>query len=132
MTTLYETLELPAVRPAPSRFRNALGKYRIAVSKACTNCGLCVELCPYGVYQAGAKRPKVAAEHFCIGFPCSEKDFHCVRRCPEGAIDLRLNPSFEILGDRRWPADLLAATWHMAETGEIPHQGLNYKTGDSG
>jgi glutamate synthase domain-containing protein 2 len=55
-----------------------------------------------------------------------------VNRCPEKSIYLNLNPSFEILGDMRWPAELLASTWHMAETGQIPHQGLNYKTGDSG
>jgi glutamate synthase domain-containing protein 2 len=55
-----------------------------------------------------------------------------VNRCPEKSIQLNLNPSFEILGDRRWPAELLASTWHMAETGQIPHQGLNYRTGDSG
>ncbi len=42
------------------------------------------------------------------------------------------NPSFEVLGDQRWTADLLASTWHMAETGDAPHQDLNYKTGDSG
>ncbi len=45
---------------------------------------------------------------------------------------MNLNPSFEVLGDNRWTADLLASTWYMAETGEVPYQGLNYKTGNSG
>ena len=132
MATELQLHELPEVKPVPSRFRNALGKYRITIDKTCNNCGLCAKLCPYGVYKAGAKRPRVAAEQFCIGFPCSANDFYCVNRCPEKSIQLNLNPSFEILGDRRWPAELLASTWHMAETGQIPHQGLNYKTGDSG
>jgi len=90
--------EFPEVKPVPSRFRNALGKYRITIDKACNNCGFCAKLCPYGVYKAGAKRPRVAAEQFCIGFPCSANDFYCVNRCPEKAIQLSLNPSFEILG----------------------------------
>jgi glutamate synthase domain-containing protein 2 len=36
-----------------------------------------------------------------------------------------------MLGDKRWTADLLGSTWHMAETGGVPHQDLNYKTGDT-
>jgi glutamate synthase domain-containing protein 2/ferredoxin len=122
----------PGIAGAPSRFRNALGKYRISIGKSCNNCGLCIELCPYGVYSKGSKRPKAANDHLCPGFTCSKKAFYCVSRCPENAIALTVNPAFEMLGDKRWTADLLAGAWHMAETGEIPHQGLNYKTGDSG
>ncbi len=121
----------PEMKEAPSRFRNALGKYRVSISKACNNCGLCIELCPYGVYKKGMKRPKALSDHLCLGYACTSNDFCCVNRCPEKAISLTLNPSFEVLGDRRWPADLLAGTWHMAATGTIPHQGFNYKTGDS-
>ena len=124
--------QFPEIKKAPSRFRNALGKYRITITSACTNCGLCVELCPYGAYRAGSKRPKPSDEHLCLGPSCSKNNFYCVDRCPEKAIHIRPNPSFEVLGDRRWPAELLAGTWHMAETGAIPHQGLNYKTGSSG
>jgi glutamate synthase domain-containing protein 2/ferredoxin len=132
METKTDTQMLPEVKKIPSRFRNALGKYRVTITKECNNCGICVKLCPYGVYKAGSKKPRVAAEHLCLGFPCSANEFYCVNKCPEKAIQLRLNPAFEILGDRRWSPDLLASTWHMAETGEIPYQGLNYKTGDSG
>jgi glutamate synthase domain-containing protein 2/NAD-dependent dihydropyrimidine dehydrogenase PreA subunit len=116
----------------PSRFRHALGKHRITINGACDNCGLCIALCPNGVYKAGSRRPKVIADHLCLGFTCSENPFYCVSRCPVQAISLQLNPSFEVLGDKRWTADLLASTWHMAETGSIPYQGLNYKVGDSG
>jgi len=91
-----------------------------------------VELCPYGVYSIGLKRPKSSNDHLCLGFPCGSNEFYCVGRCPQKAINININPAFEILGDRRWSADLLASTWHMAETGKIPHQDLNYKTGNSG
>ena len=132
MADEIHNFSFPEVKVAPSRFRHALSKHRITISKACTNCGLCIDLCPYHVYERGKKHPKVAFDHLCIGFACSRNDFFCVRRCPEKAIKVGLNPSFEILGDKRWPADLLSSTWHMAETGNIPHPSLNYKIGDSG
>ncbi len=127
-----KTSVLPAPKLTPSRFRYALSKYRLVVGPSCTNCGLCIELCPYGVYAKGARKPRTPNEHLCIGPGCERNAFYCVSRCPEAAISMRLNPSFELLGDRRWTADLLASTWHMAETGHPPYQDLNYKTGDSG
>ena len=132
MATETNRFVFPEKREIPSRFRNAIGKYRITIAKACNNCGLCIELCPYGVFKKGSKKPKPSCDHLCLGFPCSKNIFYCVERCPEKAISLAVNPSFEILGDKRWSAELLASTWHMAETGKIPHQDLNYKTGDSG
>lgn len=36
------------------------------------------------------------------------------------------------LGDRRWTADLILATWVQAETGEVPDNGLEYRVGNSG
>lgn len=121
----------PEVKAAPTRFRHALSKFRIVIGKDCDNCGICLNLCPYGVYQSGAKRPKAGQDYLCRGPACQKNDFFCVSRCPKETITMNPNPSFEVLGDRRWTADLLAGTWYMAETGEIPHEGLNYKTGDS-
>jgi len=131
MSSEEKVFVFPDIKEAPSRFRNALGKYRVSISKACNNCGVCLEVCPYGVYKKGMKRPKAASDHLCLGFSCIQKTFYCVSKCPQKAITLTQNPSFEVLGDRRWPGDLLASTWHMAATGEMPHQGLNYRTGDS-
>ena len=48
----------PKAKKVPSRFRHALGKHRITITGACNNCGLCITLCPYGVYKAGARRAK--------------------------------------------------------------------------
>src|SRR6266581_4271326 len=36
------------------------------------------------------------------------------------------------LGNKRWTADLILATYEMALTGDLPKNGLEYKTGDSG
>jgi glutamate synthase domain-containing protein 2/NAD-dependent dihydropyrimidine dehydrogenase PreA subunit len=122
----------PRVERAPSRFRHGLSKYRLTINAACDNCGLCVELCPYAVYTKGSRRPRIAAEQLCMGPACRKNAFYCVGRCPKNAIELSDNPAFGLLGDKRWTADLLASTWHMAETGDIPYQDFNYRTGDSG
>jgi len=127
-----EDFLFPQVRRAPSRFPNPLGKYTLVIDRECENCGICVELCPHKVFQRGARRPTVKAPHMCQGPECGFQDHCCITRCPKRAITMRPNPSFELLGDKRWTPDLLASTWHMAETGEVPHQDLNYKTGASG
>jgi len=36
------------------------------------------------------------------------------------------------LGNKRWTAELILATYEMALTGELPSNGLEYKTGNSG
>jgi glutamate synthase domain-containing protein 2 len=36
------------------------------------------------------------------------------------------------LGDYRWTADLILSTWVQAETGRVPENGLEYRTGASG
>ena len=127
-----KTHTLPKAKPTPTRFRNPLSKYRVRIDAACDNCGKCVRCCPYGVFRKGARRPKVIGDHLCLGPACEKEAFCCVSRCHVKAIKIAVNPSFEMLGDRRWTAELLASSWYMAETGKLPYQGLNYKTGDSG
>ncbi len=125
---------LPQTKEAPSRFRNTIGKYTIKRSARCVACGLCAELCPYGVHPRYEKYARTLrpVEHKCIGFACRENDFHCIDRCPEKALTLRLNPVLETLGDYRWPADMLIAHWEMAETGNLPVVPLEYSLGFSG
>jgi hypothetical protein len=36
------------------------------------------------------------------------------------------------LGNKRWTAELILATYEMALTGDLPKNGLDYKTGNSG
>jgi glutamate synthase domain-containing protein 2 len=36
------------------------------------------------------------------------------------------------LGDARWTPELILATWYMAETGQVPTSGLEYRVGRSG
>ena len=125
---------LPQVQPAPSRFRNTIGKYTIKRSSRCIACGLCAELCPHGVHPRyeGYGRTLRPIEHRCVGFECRDKEYFCVARCPEQALTLALNPVLETLGDYRWPAEMLIAHWAMAESGDLPTVGLEYDLGCSG
>jgi glutamate synthase domain-containing protein 2 len=120
---------LPQVVSTPSRFRNPIGKYRVYRSKACIACGRCVEVCPYQVHEM--KRGRVLTRHVyrCVGTDCVTP---CHEQCPVNALSVKRNPTFDILGDYRWPPDLLASTWHMAETGAVPPLGLEYRVGASG
>ena len=123
-----ESFQLPEVKRTPSRFRNAIGKYRLHRTSACVACGKCVEICPYEVHVARRGRVRIENAYRCVGKDCENP---CTQICPEQALSLKRNPDFEILGDHRWPPDLLASTWHMAEFGKIPEKGLEYKIGAS-
>jgi len=125
MSEQAEHFVFPEPKRTRTRFRAPLSKYRITINTACDNCGICLDICPYRVLARGSRRPRVLEEHLCLGPDCQKNSFCCVSRCPKAAIKVWRNPSFEILGDRRWTAELLAATWHMAETGAPPHTDLN-------
>jgi glutamate synthase domain-containing protein 2/ferredoxin len=134
MLTQKEKYRFPEIKAVPSRFRNTIGKYTIRRNSRCTSCGLCAQLCPYGVhprYENFAKplRPK---EHRCIGFSCRENEYFCIDHCPEKALTLRLNPILETLGDYRWTSEMLIAHWQMAEDGSLPQVDLEYNLGNSG
>jgi glutamate synthase domain-containing protein 2 len=116
----------------PSRFRNQVSKYRVFRSQACTACGKCADLCPYGVHVMAGDRMLKPREWHCIGEACRANDFFCINQCPENALSLGIHPLFKTLGDARWPADMLLATWVMAETGDVPNSGLEYEFGQSG
>ncbi|MBW1928821.1 MAG: alpha-hydroxy-acid oxidizing protein [Deltaproteobacteria bacterium] len=124
-----KSFEFPEVVRTPSRFRNPIGKYRLYRTSACIACGKCVEICRYGVHVMRRGEPFVKNHYLCVGPDCPEP---CYEMCPEGALTMRRNPDFDALGDYRWTADLLVSTWYMAETGQMPPGGLEYKTGNSG
>jgi glutamate synthase domain-containing protein 2 len=130
--SLKQRFALPEVVETPSHFRNPIGKYIVRRSARCISCGRCAE-CPYGVHPRyeGYSRPVRPLDYRCIGFKCEANDFFCVRRCPQQALSLGLNPIMETLGDYRWPAEMLVGHWYMAETGNMPHVDLEYTLGYS-
>jgi len=122
------------VRPAPDRYRNALGKYKINRSADCIACGECAKLCPEGVHVKpdGYTFTLRPLDHLCIGPDCAKTDHYCVANCKQKALSLMRNPTVDAMGDPRWTADLILSTWHMAETGHVPSKGLEFRHGASG
>ena len=81
------------ISPCPSRFRNALGKYKVVRSSACVACGKCVEVCAWGVYQKAEKRMLEPRSYRCNGPEgCRAKESYCVDNCPMDAIDFSVTP----------------------------------------
>jgi len=69
----------PEAKPASSRFRYALNKYRVKIDNGCTNCGICVEVCPYRVYAKGSKKPRTP--------PSTFASVQAVKRTPSSASE---------------------------------------------
>ncbi|MCL5104935.1 MAG: glutamate synthase-related protein [Armatimonadetes bacterium] len=129
-------LEMPRreVKPAPDRWRNSLGKYRIWRSELCNKCGTCEKVCPRGVHE----RPEGYVDFVrgndwrCTAAKCKENGTYCVDKCPQKALRIEETPLYKSLGDFRWTADLILSTWYMAETGQVPDGELDYHHGNSG
>ena len=122
----------PEIKPAPSRYRNPIGKFKVHRGRACIHCGLCAELCPRGVHVRLGKKMLAPKDEKCIGPSCQKNDFYCIRKCPKGALRMVINPNLQALQDYRWPADLLLANWQQAETGGMPYSDVEYRIGRSG
>ena len=88
----------------------------------CKRCGKCAELCAQGVHvkKAGYKYFGVPKNHLCFGPKCEKKGNYCVTAVPHRALRIQENPMLKALGDFRWPAEMILATWKMAETGDVP------------
>ena len=122
------------IRNCESRFRSKIGKYRVILTDKCFHCGLCVEICPYGVFERaeGFNFVSMPNSAHCEGPDCLEGPYHCTAKCPVEAIKIEIDPQWKTLGDFRWTPDLIITTWKQAETGEIPQDNLEYKIGASG
>ena len=137
LKTFVPQVEVPnVVRPAPSRYRNEIAKYIIRRNDDCILCGKCAEVCPQGVhmFKPGYKYFATTQHHRCIGPACEVTDHYCVELCPQKALQMVENPMVKVLGDYRWTADMILATWKMAETGNLPspEYGYEYQCGNSG
>jgi glutamate synthase domain-containing protein 2 len=137
LKTLVPQVEVKRIiKPAPSRYRNEIAKYIIFRSDDCIKCGKCVEVCPYDVHvlKPNYKYFATPQSHLCRGKACEKTDHYCVALCPQSALRMVENPMMKTLGDYRWTADMILATWKMAETGDLPsfEYGYEYQCGDSG
>ena len=92
-------------------------------------------MCPQGVHikSPGYKYFAQPKSHLCFGPVCEKKGCYCITACPQGALRIQENPMMKTLGDYRWPAEMILATWKMAENGECPSEdyGYEFETGNS-
>ncbi|MCX8183500.1 MAG: glutamate synthase-related protein [Crenarchaeota archaeon] len=128
----------PEVKPALSKQSYFIDKYDVILDRAkCTACGICAQTCPEYIGSASIeyeafKKPEgvlriTNMSNHCLSLDCQR----CVEVCPTGALTVRINPQYLILGDRRWTADLILSTWEQAETGK-PSGRYEFRIGDSG
>ena len=84
------------------------------------------EVCPQGVHvkKPGYKYFALPKSHLCFGPTCEAKGCYCITACPQGALRMEENPMMKALGDYRWTADMILATWKMAETRRGSLRGL--------
>ncbi|MGD2294897.1 MAG: glutamate synthase-related protein [Candidatus Aminicenantes bacterium] len=122
------------ITPRISRYRSQIGKYQVSLRDECFHCGLCVDLCPYGVFERreGFNHVTTPNAARCEGPDCKAGSFHCTTKCPVDAIQIDLHPQWKTLGDFRWTPDLIISTWEQAETGDTPNGNTEYKIGSSG
>ena len=123
------------VKTMQSRYRNQLSKYRIIIyNNDAKDCEERAKTCKYGALRVSQGRLLKPAEHKCHGpKACKSEGSFCGDVFTEDEIKIKPNPTWKAFGDPRWPADLIAATWLQAETGQPPvDSGLEYKVGASG
>ncbi len=121
------------VKTAPSRYRNPLARFKVVRTTACIACGKCAEVCQYGVHRKAGERMLAPGSRFCRGSEhCRQIGSYCVEACPQEALSVGPDPSWDTFGDPRWPADLLVSTWYQSETGKVPDDGMEYRRGASG
>jgi glutamate synthase domain-containing protein 2/ferredoxin len=113
---------LPHVIPGPilDRFSVKPGEWRLKVDRTrCTDCGLCVESCRYGVHRRTDGKASLGepVHSRCIGLKCQNNDWCCVRVCPWEALEIAKDPIDTVLGDPRWTPSLLRETYRLSKNG---------------
>ena len=104
----------------PSQRLKFMNRFRVVRADTCISCGLCESLCPYGVHRRieGHARILPPDDRKCIGPSCDANYFFCVANCPTNSLSLTDSGNFRSLGDPRWTADMILATWRQADTGK--------------
>jgi glutamate synthase domain-containing protein 2 len=122
------------IKNSTERYQSDIGKYSVTLDDSCFHCGLCAEICPYGVFERieGFNCISTPKSAHCDGPNCSLGPFHCKTKCPVEAIHIEVDPQWKTLGDFRWTPDLILTTWQQAETGDVPQGFLEHQVGASG
>lgn len=120
---------------APSRFVSDLSRFSVTVDRErCTNCGLCITSCAYGVFKRteGKIQLDQPRDSLCIGPDCLDNDWCCVHVCPWQALSVSESSLAETLGDFRWTSHVLKETWRQAKQATFPAETATAQQGNSG
>ena len=112
--------QFPEAALAPAERLQFMNRYTVSRADTCISCGLCESLCPYGVHKRieGHARILPPDDRRCIGPSCEVNYFFCVANCPTKSLSVKDSDNYQCLGDPRWSAEMVLATWRMAETGK--------------
>ncbi|KUK04314.1 MAG: hypothetical protein PWR26_923 [Methanosarcinales archaeon] len=126
--------KIPSPKEAPLRAAKRLSPYVVSRdTERCIACGMCEIVCTRGVHErkygyAVMSPPK---SWLCDSCGSCGGEPQCVMKCPRGALEVGANPLLEVVGDKRWTGELIAATWMEAETG-MPPTNIEHRVGKSG
>lgn len=136
--------QFPEAALAPADRLVFMNRFTVTRADTCISCGMCESLCPYGVHKRieGHARILPPDDRRCIGPSCDVNYFFCVANCPTNSLSVKASDNFASMGDPRWSAEVIMATWKMAETGrpirsttrptrELPAEGSTSSTSDS-
>ncbi len=97
-----------------------MNRWTVRRAGTCISCGTCESLCPYGVHRRidGHARILPPDSRRCIGPSCDVNYFFCVANCPTGSLSVGTSTNYLSMGDPRWTAEMILATWEQAQTGK--------------
>ena len=109
----------PEAALSPAERLQFLDRYTVKRADTCISCGMCATLCPYGVHRRIEGHVKILPpdSRRCIGPSCEVNYFFCVANCPTKSLSVGTSDNYLSMGDPRWPAEMIIATWRQAETG---------------
>jgi glutamate synthase domain-containing protein 2/NAD-dependent dihydropyrimidine dehydrogenase PreA subunit len=110
----------PEAAVAPADRLRFMNRFSVTRAETCISCGTCASLCPYGVHKRIDGHVKILPpdDRKCIGPSCEVNYFFCVANCPTNSLSVKTSENWASLGDPRWTAEMILATWRMAETGK--------------
>ncbi len=107
-------------RSRPRSASQFMNRFTVTRADTCISCGLCESLCPYGVHKRIEGHARILpAGRQEVHRPVVRGQLLLLRRQLPHQLAVRQGRATTIasMGDPRWSAEMILATWRMAETG---------------